>query len=145
MPSNPSFNRKQWGMPSFGPSISFLPQTPSYPTAPVNSHVMPPSNTTEHKMPRRMLKHLPALLHSRSAQCSDSAVFSAAPALRIGGQHATAGSPAPLVLARAGVVRSVRAFAHRHNRSIERTVNGGRRSDASARPQAPLPAAHVGR
>ena len=92
-----------------------------------------------------MLKHLPPLLHARSAQRSDSAVFAVVPALRIGEHHAIAGSPAPLLHAGASGVRPVRAFAHRHNPSIERTVNGGPRLLASGGPVAPLPAAHVER
>ncbi|WP_197284810.1 hypothetical protein, partial [Piscinibacter sakaiensis] len=73
-----------------------LPQTSSNPTAPVNSDVMPPSNTTEKAMQRR-LKLLPTLPDPRRLQRFSGAAFSAAPSLRIGMQHAASGSPAPRV------------------------------------------------
>ncbi|WP_231638314.1 hypothetical protein, partial [Piscinibacter sakaiensis] len=121
-----------------------LPQTPACPTAPVNLHVMPPSNTTEKAMQRR-LKLLPTLPDPRRLQRFSGAAFSAAPSPRIGMHHAASGSPAPRVFAGFRFVRRAGALFHRPNISIERTVNGIAGHRAAGGFGAPLSAAHVER
>ncbi|MFG5411363.1 hypothetical protein ABXN37_28665, partial [Piscinibacter sakaiensis] len=111
---------------------------------PLNSNVMPPSNTTEKVMQRR-LRLLPTLPDPRRLQRSRGAAFSAAPSLRVGMQHAASGAPAPRVFAGVRFVPGVGALFHRPNVSIERTVNGVAGHRAAGMFGAPLSAAHVGR
>ncbi|MFG5411355.1 hypothetical protein ABXN37_28620 [Piscinibacter sakaiensis] len=111
---------------------------------PLMSDVMPPSNTTEKAMQRR-LRLLPTLSDPRRLQRFGGAAFSAAPSLRIGIQHAASGSPAPRVFAGVRFVPGVGSLFHRPNISIERTVNGVAGHRAAGRFGAPLSAAHVGR